>query len=384
MFSSEGPRRKNIVCVVGTRPEAIKTAPIVRALRDQSWARCRLVFTAQHRDLAGPIFDFFGIHPDVDLNVMRPGQSLPDLSNRLLVAVHETLQRERPDCVIAQGDTTTVLAAALASYMIGAPFAHVEAGLRTHRLDAPFPEEANRVAASHLASIHFAPTPDARDNLLREGIAPEAIHLTGNTGIDALHFAAEREAPLGVGPRPGARFVLVTVHRRENLGEPLRRICEGVRRLHDRHPELEFLWPVHPNPGVEPVVRGQFEGLGRVHLVRPLEYGPFVTAMKRAAVILSDSGGVQEEATELRTPVLVLREISEREEAVRSGVARLVGHDPDAIEREGSRCLADGPDPVRPALVGSATPFGDGRAATRIASILHRKLHVEAEATVGV
>jgi UDP-N-acetylglucosamine 2-epimerase (non-hydrolysing) len=382
MISSEREnRRRNVVCVVGTRPEAIKMAPVVRALRDQSWARCRLLFTAQHRDLAEPIFDLFGVRPDVDLDVMRPGQSLPDLSNRLLVAVHQALVRERPDCVIAQGDTTTVLAAALASYMLGVPFAHVEAGLRTHRLDAPFPEEANRVAASHLASIHFAPTATARENLLREGIAPEDVHLTGNTGIDALHFAAEREAPLPLGPSPEARFVLVTVHRRENLGEPLRRICEGVRRLHDRHPDVEFLWPLHPNPGVEPVVREALDGLSRVHLAPPLEYGPFVTAMKRAALILSDSGGVQEEATALRTPVLVLRDVSERQEAVHCGVARLVGSDPDAIEREGASRLAEPQGGERRSDF--ATPFGDGRAAARIASVLHRKLQVEAPTTVG-
>ncbi|WP_165245818.1 non-hydrolyzing UDP-N-acetylglucosamine 2-epimerase [Paludisphaera soli] len=383
MISSDPERRRtNVVCVVGTRPEAIKMAPVVRALRDQSWARCRLVFTAQHRDLADPIFELFDVRPDVDLDVMRPGQSLPDLSNRLLVSVHQALMRERPDCVVAQGDTTTVLASALASYMLGIPFAHVEAGLRTHRLDAPFPEEANRVAATHLASIHFAPTPTARENLLREGIAPEAVHLTGNTGIDALHFAAEREAALPHGPAPGARFVLVTVHRRENLGEPLRRICEGVRRLHDLHPDVEFLWPVHPNPGVEPVVREALGSLERVHLSPPLDYGPFVTAMKRATMILSDSGGVQEEATALRTPVLVLRDVSERQEAVRCGVARLVGADPDAIAREGGRRLAEATDGDRRSDF--ATPFGDGRAAARIASILHRKLHVEAPTTVGV
>ncbi|MDG3003071.1 non-hydrolyzing UDP-N-acetylglucosamine 2-epimerase [Paludisphaera mucosa] len=374
-------RRRNVVFVVGTRPEAIKTAPIIRALRDQPWARCRLIFTAQHRDLARPIFDFFDVRPDVDLDVMRPGQSLADLSNRLVVALHAALSREEPDCVVAQGDTTTVLAAALASYMLGTPFAHVEAGLRTYRLDAPYPEEANRVAASHLASLHFAPTSAARSNLLREGIPPESIHMTGNTGIDALFMAADREVPLQ-GLDPDSRFVLVTVHRRENLGEPLTRICEGIRKLHDRHPDVEFLWPVHPNPGVEPVVRAALGGLDRVRLISPLEYGPFVTAMKRAAFILSDSGGVQEEATALRTPVLVLRDVSEREEAVHCGVAKLVGDDPAAILHEGTRRLAE---PRQPARTTDATsPFGDGRAAARIATILHRKLVVEAPAAVAV
>ncbi|OJW04245.1 MAG: UDP-N-acetylglucosamine 2-epimerase [Planctomycetales bacterium 71-10] len=372
-------RPRNVVVVAGTRPEVIKTAPIVRALGGQPWARCRFVFTAQHRDLASPLFDFFGVSPDVDLDAMRPGQSPADLCNRLVVALHGALGRESPDCVVAQGDTTTVLAAALASYMLGVPFAHVEAGLRTYRLDSPFPEEANRVAASHLASIHFAPTKDARDNLLREGIDPGAVHVTGNTGIDALLYAAGRESSLGVEIAAGRRLVLVTVHRRENHGEPLRRICDGIRRLHDSQPDLEFVWPVHPNPAVEPVVRAELGGLDRVRLVRPLDYGPFVAAMKRAAFILSDSGGVQEEATALGTPVLVLRSVSERPEAVLSGVARLIGDDPEAIAREGSRLLTDlctaPPGPL-------STAFGDGRATARIVSVLHRKLVVESPEAV--
>lgn len=378
MPTSDRPR--TVVVVAGTRPEAIKTAPIVQALRRQPWARCRLIFTAQHRDLASSVFDLFDVQPDVDLDVMRPGQTLADLSNRMVVALHEALRREAPDCVVAQGDTTTVLAAALASYMIGVPFAHVEAGLRTYRLDAPFPEEANRVAASHLASIHFAPTPAARDNLLREGIAPEDVHLTGNTGIDALLTAADRVAKVDA-VSPGARFILATVHRRENHGEPLRRICEAVRRLHDLHPDLEILWPLHPNPAVEPLVRASLGDLPRVRLVGPLDYGSFVAAMSRAEFILSDSGGVQEEAATLGTPLLVLREVSERREAVDCGIARLVGDDPDLITAEGSRLLAAGPR-VPPAER-PESPFGDGRASSRIVSILRRRLLVETPASVS-
>ncbi|WP_165073525.1 non-hydrolyzing UDP-N-acetylglucosamine 2-epimerase [Paludisphaera rhizosphaerae] len=377
---SDEPRRK-VVVVAGTRPEVIKTAPVVRALRDQPWAQCRLVFTAQHRDLASSIFEFFGIQPDVDLDVMRPGQSLADLSNRLVVALHETLRLEEPDCVIAQGDTTTVLAAAMASYMLDVPFAHLEAGLRTYRLDAPFPEEANRVAASHLASLHFAPTPEARANLLREGIAQEAVHMTGNTGIDALLLAAERQTPIGE-DAPSGPFVLVTVHRRENFGEPLLRICEGIRRLHDDCQDVEFLWPLHPNPAVEPVVRASLGGLERIRFVRPLDYGPFVTAMKRASLILSDSGGVQEEAPSLGTPVLVLRDVSERPEAIRCGAAWLVGDDPEAIHCEGARLLRERREIRRSGL--AASPFGDGRASDRIVSVLHRRLVVESRPTADV
>lgn len=371
--------RRKIVCVVGTRPEAIKMAPVARALRAAAWADCRLIFTAQHRDLATPIFDFFGIQPDRNLDLMRPGQSLADLSNRMLARLHETLVLEAPDFVLAQGDTTTVLASALASYMLGIPFGHVEAGLRTHRLDSPFPEEANRVAASHLASIHFAPTEPARDNLLREGISADAVHVTGNTGVDALRFAAKRDEPLGLDLDSAKRLVVVTVHRRENLGEPLRRICEAVRALHDRFEDVEFLWPLHPNPAIEPIVRGTLGGLPRIRLVQPLCYGPFVAVMKRAALILSDSGGIQEEATVLRKPVLVLRPVSERGEAARCGVARLVGDDPETILAETARLLND-PEAGRIAE-GTESPYGDGRAAARIVSIVRE--HLRAAQPVG-
>jgi UDP-N-acetylglucosamine 2-epimerase (non-hydrolysing) len=364
--------RKSVACVVGTRPEAIKMAPVIRALHATSWARCRVVFTAQHRDLVTPIFEFFGVQPDVDLDVMRPGQSLADLSNRLLVSLHDVFRREDPDFVLAQGDTTTVLASALASYMLGVPFGHIEAGLRTHRLDSPFPEEANRVAVSHLSALHFAPTTAARDNLLREGIDRSTIHVTGNTGIDALHVAARRETPLGAPIAADKRLILVTVHRRENQGEPLRRICESVREIHDRFNDVEILWPVHPNPAIGPVVSSILGGLSRVRLVEPLSYGSFVAAMKRATLILSDSGGIQEEATALHKPVLVLRQVSEREEAVRCGVARLVGDDPATIAAETARLLSDA-DAYR-ASAGSESPFGDGRAASRIVSIVKKSL----------
>jgi len=364
--------RRTVACVVGTRPEAIKMAPVIRGLQASSWAQCRVIFTAQHRDLVAPVFEFFGIEPDVDLDVMRPGQTLADLSNRLLAALNETLRREDPDFVLAQGDTTTVLASALASYMLDVPFGHIEAGLRTHRLDSPFPEEANRVAVSHLSTLHFAPTAAARENLLREGIDRATIHLTGNTGVDALHLAARREAPLGTTLDPCKRLILATVHRRENQGLPLRRICEGVRAVHDRFEDVEVLWPVHPNPAVGPVVAEILGGLPRVRLVDPLSYGPFVTAMKRSALILSDSGGIQEEAAALRKPVLVLRRFSERGEAVRCGVAKLVGDDPEAIAAEASRVLLD-PEAAVPFRSGDS-PFGDGRAAARIVGLVRKSL----------
>ena len=272
---------------------------------------------------------------------MSCGSNLPldRLAAHLLGAIAEVLGDERPDMVLAQGDTTTVVATALACSRCEVAFGHVEAGLRTGRLFAPFPEEANRVVASHLSTIHFAPTASARDNLVREGINARRIFVTGNTVIDALVSAARRDIPIGVELDPRKRLVLVTAHRRDSFGEPLRRICRAVQDLHDRFADVEFLWPVHPNPSVRPVVEELMTAFPRVHLCRPLAYGPFVSAMKRAAIILTDSGGVQEEAPALGRPVLVMRNESERPEAIKAGVARLVGQDPETIVAEASRLL---------------------------------------------
>lgn len=360
-----GERTATILCTIGTRPEAIKMAPVIRALQAAPWARCRVLLTAQHRELVDPMLAFFGIDPDIDLDLMRVNQSLVDLTSRMLPAVHDVIAGERPDIVLAQGDTTTVFVTALASFYQRIPFAHVEAGLRTGRLDAPFPEEANRVLAGHLSALHFAPTAGARENLLREGIAGDRIHVTGNTVIDALFLAADRDEPIGVDLDPRRRVVLITAHRRESFGEPIRRVCRAVAELHERFPDVQFLWPVHPNPSIGPVVRASMEKLDRVVVCDPLPYGSFVAAMKRSTLILTDSGGVQEEAPALGKPVLVLRDESERPEAIASGVARLVGCVPSMIVGEAGRLLAD------PAAYGSmargASPYGDGRAAARIA-----------------
>ncbi len=365
---SDQAARKTIVCTIGTRPEAIKMAPLIGALKDASWARCRVVLTGQHRDLVGPILDFFGIVPDVDLDLMRPGLTLAAMTARVLAAVAETLADEKPDMVLGQGDTTTVLAAALASFSQGVPFGHVEAGLRTGRLDAPFPEEGNRIVAGHLSAIHFAPTTAARANLRREGIRPNQIVLTGNTVIDALQETARRDLPIGVDLDPEARLILITAHRRDSFGEPLRRICRAVADLHEKHPDVQFLWPVHPNPAVRPVVSGLLGALPRVRLCEPLEYGAFVAALKRSFLVLTDSGGVQEEAPALGKPVLVLRDQSERPEAIAEGVARLVGTEVKAIVREASRLLND-QDAYR-AMSRGASPYGDGKASGRIVQAL--------------
>ncbi|MGE3822002.1 MAG: non-hydrolyzing UDP-N-acetylglucosamine 2-epimerase [Isosphaeraceae bacterium] len=370
--------KARIVCVIGTRPEAIKMAPVALALRREPWADCRVLLTAQHRDLVDPMLEFFDLKADLDLDIMRPGQSLVDLTSRLLGATAEALASEAPDMVLGQGDTTTVLASALASYYLKVPFGHVEAGLRTGKLHAPFPEEMNRVVAGRLAALHFAPTPSARDNLLREGIDPATIHVTGNTVIDALRHTAGRDVPLGVDLDPRARLVLVTAHRRDSFGEPIRNVCRAVDVLHDRHPDVQFLWPVHPNPSVLPVVKEMVGHHPRVKICDPLDYGAFVSALRRAHLVLTDSGGVQEEAPALGKPVLVLRSESERPEAIEAGVARLVGTDAEVIVREADRLLND-PAAYR-AMARGASPYGDGHAAARIVDLVAKAVGIPDEA----
>jgi UDP-N-acetylglucosamine 2-epimerase (non-hydrolysing) len=310
------------------------------------------------------MLEFFAIEPDLDLDIMRPNQTLVELTSRLLIAIHEAIALERPDMVLAQGDTTTVLATAMASFYQKVPFGHVEAGLRTGRLFSPFPEEGNRILAGHLSTLHFAPTDRARSHLIREGIPGESIAVTGNTVIDALLMAARRDTPIGVDLDPTKRLVLVTAHRRDSFGEPIRRICRAIQRLHHRFPNVEFLWPVHPNPSIKTAVEEMLADEPRVRLCEPLAYGPFVSAIKRATLILTDSGGLQEEAPALGKPVLVLRDESERPEAIAYGVARLVGHDPDAIVSQASRLLVD--QDAYSEMARGASPYGDGKAAGRI------------------
>jgi UDP-N-acetylglucosamine 2-epimerase (non-hydrolysing) len=360
--------QKTILCAIGTRPEAIKMAPVIHAFRAAPWARCRVLLTAQHRELVDQMLEFFDIAPDLDLDIMRPDQSLVELTSRLLVGAHHAIGSEQPDLVLAQGDTTSVFAIALASFYRKIPFGHVEAGLRTHRLYAPFPEEANRVLAGHLSALHFAPTVTARENLLREGFAPGSITVTGNTVIDALLTAARRDIPIGVDLDPLKPLVLVTAHRRDSFGEPIRQICRAIIELHDRFPDLEFLWPVHPNPSIKPVVESLLAERPRVHLCDPLAYGPFVSAIKKSTLILTDSGGVQEEAPALGKPVLVMREESERPEAIAAGVAKLVGNETRAIVEAAARLLED--PAVYRSMARGVSPYGDGAAANRIVDVV--------------
>lgn len=361
---------KKIICVVGTRPEAIKMAPLINALKREAWVDCRVLATAQHRHMLDQVLGLFGIQPDIDLNIMRPNQSLVELTSRLLVEVDAVLAAECPDAVIAQGDTTTVMTVALACFYRRIPFGHVEAGLRTWDMQNPFPEEMNRVIAGRIAAWHFAPTASSRDNLLREGVRDEEIVQTGNTVIDALLDVVQRCDHMMPAVGDGKRLVLVTSHRRENFGAPFEEVCRAIRHLVETNEDIEVLYPVHPNPNVRDTAHRMLGGMPRVTLTEPLDYLPFVAAMKRAYLILSDSGGVQEEAPALGKPVLVLRRETERPEAVDAGVVKLVGPDFDRIVSEAQRLLDD--EAAYRDMARGVSPYGDGHASERIVDVLRR------------
>lgn len=361
--------KKTILCVVGTRPEAIKMAPVILALKQQPWVEVRVLATAQHRHMLDQVLSFFGIEPDIDLNIMRPNQALTTLTARLLLELDDVLHAEKPDVVLAQGDTTTVMTVALACFYHRIPFGHVEAGLRTWDMQNPFPEEANRVIAGRLARWHFAPTESSRQNLLREGVSDADIVVTGNTVIDALLMTASKELELGIALDDTKRLVLVTSHRRENFGEPFRNICRALRTLAERNADIQILYPVHPNPNVKNVAHEMLGDCDNIILCDPLDYAPFIAAMKKAYLIISDSGGVQEEAPALSKPVLVLRDETERPEAVTMGVVKLVGPNYQRIVAEAQRLLDD--SSAYAEMARGISPYGDGNAAERIVNVLH-------------
>lgn len=361
-------KTQKILCVVGTRPEAIKMAPVILALRAENWADVRVLATAQHRQMLDQVMSFFDIAPDIDLNIMRPNQALTTLTARLLLELDDVLLQEKPDVVLAQGDTTTVMAVSLACFYHCIPFGHVEAGLRTWDMQNPFPEEANRVIAGRLARWHFAPTESSRQNLLREGISNADIVVTGNTVIDALLTTASKNLELGIALDDAKRLVLVTSHRRENFGEPFRNICRALRTLAETNADIQILYPVHPNPNVKDVAHEMLGGCDSVILCEPLDYAAFVAAMKRAYLIISDSGGVQEEAPALGKPVLVLRDETERPEAVDLGVVKLVGPNYGRIVKETQLLLDD--RAAYQAMARGISPYGDGKGAQRIVAVL--------------
>jgi UDP-N-acetylglucosamine 2-epimerase (non-hydrolysing) len=370
-------RRKRILVVFCTRPEAIKLAPVIHRLQASPERYItRICVTAQHREMLDQVLTLFRIRTHHDLNVMQMGQSLEDVTSRVLLGMKGVLESERPDMMLVQGDTTTVMAAALAAFYAGVPVGHVEAGLRTWDKRSPFPEEINRVLASHLADLHFAPTEQARRNLLREGISPARIIVTGNTVIDALfHVRSTVARAHGQFARmfPGidfsARMILVTGHRRENFGEGFLNICRAIRTVAADHPDVEIVYPVHLNPNVQKPVRSLLGRLANVHLLGPQPYLPFVFLMNASTVILTDSGGVQEEAPSLGKPVLVMRNHTERPEAVRAGTVRLVGTSSRKIVGEIERLLTDRKAYLR--MSRAHNPYGDGRASGRIVRALN-------------
>jgi UDP-N-acetylglucosamine 2-epimerase (non-hydrolysing) len=339
-------------------------APIILALKQEPMSKVRVLATAQHRHMLDQVLMFFGIEPDIDLNIMRPNQSLTSLTARLLLELDDVLQAEKPTVVLAQGDTTTVMAVALACFYHRIPFGHVEAGLRTWDMQNPFPEEANRVFAGRLARWHFAPTEGSRQNLLREGVSDIDIIVTGNTVIDALLMTASKQLELGIALDSNKRLVLVTAHRRENFGERFIDICRALRILAERNADIQILYPVHPNPNVKDVAHEMLGDCSNIILCEPLDYAPFIAAMKKAYLIISDSGGVQEEAPALGKPVLVLRDETERPEAVEMGVVKLVGSNSNRIVEE-AQVLLDNVSAYQ-SMARGVSPYGDGKGAGRI------------------
>ncbi len=343
-------------------------APVIVALHRTPWAAVRVCATAQHREMLDEALATFGIVPDVDLNVMRPNQSLPDLTARLLSGIDKVLVDERPAAVLAQGDTTTVLTTALACFYRHIPFAHVEAGLRTGNIKNPFPEEMNRIVVGRLATIHFAPTEGAKNHLLAEGIEPTTVHVTGNTVIDALLWIAAQHPSHGLQLPTNKRFILLTTHRRENFGFPMQEIFRAVRTLIQLHPDVHVIYPVHPNPNVAGLAHEVLGNDSRVTLCPPLDYRRLVGLMCAVEFVLTDSGGIQEEAPALGKPVLVLRSETERPEAVDVGLAKLVGTNHDAIVAAATNLLFD--SVAYRHMSRGASPYGDGHAAERIVDIL--------------
>lgn len=381
------PIKKRVAIVAGTRPECIKMAPLYFELQRSETIEPVFLATAQHRQMLDQTLSVFGIQPEFDLNLMQPGQSLADLTARVITAVTDWCQREKPAALLVQGDTTTVLASALAAFYCDVPIGHVEAGLRTGNMRSPFPEEMNRRLTSPLARWHFCPTDISRDNLIREAIASQQIHVTGNTVVDALLWVRDRLESIGVTlesviaktriPESFAnrflqnsdqRWIMVTGHRRESFGGGFERICEALAELARRYPDVGILYPVHLNPNVREPVGRLLGNRASIALIEPVDYLQFVWLMNRCSFLISDSGGVQEEAPSLGKPVLVMRDTTERPEGVSAGTCRLVGTDPDRILREAALLLDDSAEYIRRSQL--ANPYGDGLASRRIREVL--------------
>ena len=375
-------QKLRVMTVFGTRPEAIKMCPLVLELRKHPEAVEPIVaVTAQHREMLDQVLGLFAIKPDFDLNIMTSGQTLYDVTVKALLGLKDVITEARPDLILVHGDTTTTFAGSLAAYYAQVKLGHVEAGLRTGNKFSPYPEEMNRKLTGSLADFHFAPTAVSRENLLRENVADDSIFVTGNTVIDALNTTVRNdfvftdpviERALG----SGKRLILMTTHRRENLGEPMRQVYRALKSVLEQHPDVAAIFPVHKNPKVREVVQAELAGIDRVYLTEPMDYEPFANLMNRADIVLTDSGGIQEEAPALGKPVLVLRDTTERPEAVTAGTVRLTGTGYEAVREETARLLDD-PAYYR-SMAEAVNPYGDGHACERIAGfILNRFWYTE-------
>ncbi len=369
---------KKVFIVFGTRPEAIKLAPVILELKKYPGVQTKVCVTAQHRQMLDQVLGLFAIIPDIDLDLMKPNQTLSELTGRVVDSIDRVIKKEQPDVVLIQGDTTTVMAAALAAFYNKIPVGHIEAGLRSNDIYSPFPEEMNRRVTSILSNYHFAPTEKAKEALLGEGISGERIYVTGNTVIDALHMILKKPVPIvvkeildGVGISDNVnerKMILVTAHRRENFGERFKSICRGVMQLVERNPDIVIVYPVHPNPNVQEPASRILGGLDRIFLIEPIEYDSMAHLMNAASIILTDSGGVQEEAPSLGKPVLVMRTETERPEGIEAGTAKLVGPYADRIVMETERLLYD--KAAYNEMARAINPYGDGKAAKRIVETL--------------
>lgn len=366
-----------VMSVFGTRPEAIKMAPLVKKLNETEGIESILCVTAQHREMLDQVLDLFHLTPDYDLNIMKPNQTISQITSNVLIGLEEVLIKERPDVVLVHGDTTTTFAAGLASFYQQIKIGHVEAGLRTYDKYSPYPEEMNRVLTGHMADFHFAPTERNRQNLLNEAIKDEDIFITGNTVIDALLEVANKpyefeDETLKNIDFEGKRVVTVTCHRRENLGENMEHIFGAIRKIAEEFEDVEIVYPMHMNPKVREIANRILDGMDRVHLIEPLQYQPFVNLMAKSYFIITDSGGMQEEAPSLGKPVLVVRKETERPEAVEAGTVKLAGVEMETIYAMSKELLTD--KTAYEAMAHAVNPYGDGHACERIVDILKKKL----------
>lgn len=360
---------KKVMLVFGTRPEAIKMCPLVLELKRRAGIRTLVCVTGQHRQMLDMVLDAFQVEPDYDLSIMKDRQTLFDVSTAILERIRPVLEEEKPDVVLVQGDTSTTFVTALACFYLHIPVGHVEAGLRTYNLESPYPEEFNRRAVSIISRLNFAPTERARQNLLNEGKRPETIFVTGNTAIDALKTTVrENYTHPELEWAAGSRLIMITAHRRENLGEPLKHMLRAIRRVVDEHPDVKAIYPIHMNPAIREVAREVLNGDERIHIIEPLDVLDFHNFLARCNLILTDSGGIQEEAPSLGRPVLVMRDTTERPEGIAAGTLKLVGTQEETIYREFTRLLTD-PEEYA-AMAHASNPYGDGLACQRIADIL--------------